>query len=74
MGCWYYRRSALGCTSHAHVANMLQAWCCHPIQVFRWPGKGIYALMHRKPERTAGNPNCTGLVVQYQWLAQVGPP
>lgn len=44
------------------------------VKVWVWPGKGVYAIFGRKPERTpGGGPYCTSQVVYDQWIAQVRP-
>jgi hypothetical protein len=42
-----------------------------PLQMWTWPGKGIFAVSVRKPEREGNNPNCTGFIVNFQWLSMV---
>ncbi|GFR46647.1 hypothetical protein Agub_g8258 [Astrephomene gubernaculifera] len=44
------------------------------VKVWRWPGKGVYAIFGRKPQRTLGaSPYCTSKVVYDQWVAQILP-
>lgn len=40
------------------------------VKVWRWPGKGVYAIFGRKPQRESSS-WCEGLVVYHQWIAQV---
>ncbi|GLI62523.1 hypothetical protein VaNZ11_005180 [Volvox africanus] len=44
------------------------------IKVWVWPGRGLYTIFGRKPERTPGaGPYCTSKVVYDQWIAQIRP-
>ncbi|PNH05439.1 hypothetical protein TSOC_008273 [Tetrabaena socialis] len=44
------------------------------VKVWAWPGKGVYAIFGRKPERTPGSGQyCNTKVVYDQWIAQVRP-
>ena len=55
---------ALGCAVTTPCAY-------HPRQVWRWPGKGVYAIFGRKPQRNGTDRFCRGLIVYHQWLVQV---
>lgn len=41
------------------------------VKVFKWPGRGVYAIFGRKPERVVDGPFCSDKVVYYQFLAQI---
>ncbi|KAJ9516862.1 hypothetical protein V8C86DRAFT_2474351 [Haematococcus lacustris] len=41
------------------------------VKLWVWPGKGVYAIFGRKPQRSSKSHSCTELIVYHQWLAQV---
>ncbi|GLC41935.1 hypothetical protein PLESTF_000102300 [Pleodorina starrii] len=44
------------------------------VKVWVWPGRGLYTIFGRKPERVPGaGPYCTSKVVYDQWIAQIRP-
>ncbi|GAX76774.1 hypothetical protein CEUSTIGMA_g4220.t1 [Chlamydomonas eustigma] len=41
------------------------------VKVWRWPGKGVYAIFGRKPHIRNKSSTCDDLIVYHQWLVQV---
>ncbi|KAG1672134.1 hypothetical protein FOA52_001722 [Chlamydomonas sp. UWO 241] len=41
------------------------------VKVWRWPGRGVYAIFGRKPQRNGTSVLCNGFVVYHQWIAQI---
>lgn len=41
------------------------------VKLWVWPGRGVFAIFGRKPQRTAGSKYCDALVVYQQYLVQV---